>query len=130
MNVSQPDRALRVRSAVNCRDEQARMQRAEVESAVKTVGEGGQISCRVFSEVERMVAAGQTSFEIAEHGVDPMELGQVSWFSSGHDGGLMRAPSRGDSAKAGQSIGKHRTSRGQARSGPVFNRLEAEARYG
>lgn len=53
------------------------MQRAQNESAVETIDEGGETTGRVLSEIERMLAPPQTSFEVAQHDVDPLKLGTV-----------------------------------------------------
>jgi len=77
MTLSQPNESLRVRSATHSGDEQALMQCRQVESAVEAVREGGEVSGRILAEVERVVAAGETGFQIAEHGVDPLKFRKV-----------------------------------------------------
>lgn len=130
MNLSHPNCGLRVRRALDSGDKQAVVQCSEIESSVESVSERGQISCRILSEVERMVTPGQTGLEIAQHGVDPLELGQILWFASGHDGGPMGASGHGDGGKAGQSVGEHRAAGGQRGFGPLGDGLEAETRHG
>src|SRR5574337_1354266 len=101
MNLSHPNHPLRVRPAAGRGDEQSLMQGAEVEAAVEAVSEGGAVSSRIFSEVERMVAAGETGLESAQHGVDPSELGQILRHSRPHDRTLVRAAGLGHCGKAG-----------------------------
>lgn len=105
------------------------MQSAEVESTVEAVGECRQVSSGVLTEVECMIASGQAGLEIAQDGVDPLELRQVFRLSSGDDGWLMDAPGFGDGAEAGETIGRHGAARGQMRLGPNRDGLEGEAGY-
>ena len=72
------------------------MQSAEIESTVEAVGKRRQVSCGVLSEVEGMIATGEAGLEIAQDGVDPLELRQVFRLSSGDDGWLMDAPGFGE----------------------------------
>ncbi len=92
MNLSQSNRAPEVRATASGGDEQALVQRAEIESRLEAVGKCGQVSSGVLSEVECMIATGQTGLDVAEAGVDPLELGQVFWRSSSDDGRLIQAP--------------------------------------
>ncbi len=71
LNLSQANRSLWVWGAGNGGDQQPRVQRAEIEATVEAIGEGGEVSSRILSEVERMVTATEAGFEVAEHGVDP-----------------------------------------------------------
>jgi hypothetical protein len=81
----------------------------------------------VLTEVECMIATGQAVLEIAQDGVDPLELRQVFRLSSGDDGWLMDAPGFGDGAEAGETIGRDGAARGQMRLDPDRNGLEGEA---
>lgn len=69
----------------------------------------------------------QTAFEVAQHSVDLLKLGQGLWFASGNGGGRMRGSSRAGCDKAGQPVGEHRAGRGQIRCPPRRNRLALEA---
>src|SRR3546814_2903516 len=84
MRFSLPNHPLRLRHTGGGSHEQSRVKRAQIESAVESVGERGQVSRCVFAEVERMVAAAQTRLEVTEYGVDPLELGQVLRRSEEH----------------------------------------------
>ena len=97
-----------------------------VESTVDSVGECRQVSSGVLSKVECLIATGQAGLEIAQDGVDRLELRQVFRLSSGDDGWLMDAPGFGDGAEAGQTIGRHRAARGQMRLGLGRDGLEGE----
>src|SRR3990167_636372 len=120
MNLSRPNRPLRVRPTAGGGDDQARMQCAEIESAIEAIGESGEISGRILSKVECMVTPAQTGLEVAQYGVDPLELGQVLRLSSGDDGRLMHASGRGDGGKAGQPVREHGAARGQAGLGTLL----------
>ncbi len=106
------------------------MERTTINAPIESVAEGGQVTCRVLSEIEGMAATRQTGLEVIEHGVDPLELGDLPRLAPGHDRRVMRAADRGDRAKAGQAIGKHRITRGQVVLRPGSNRLEGKARRG
>ena len=73
-----------------------------------------------------MVTPAQAGLEIAEHGVDPLELGQVLGLSPADDGRLMHAACRGYRSEAGQPIGEHGAARGQMRLRPLADRVQAE----
>ena len=76
-----------------------------------------------------MEATRQNGFEIAEHDVDPLELGQLPRFSSSHDCRVMRAVRLGDRTESGQAIRVHRTFQGQVILGPSCNGLEGKTRH-
>src|SRR3546814_20608589 len=107
---SRPNHPRRVRHTGGGSHEQSRVKRAQIESAVESVGERGQVSRCVFAEVERMVAAAQTRLEVTEYGVDPLELGQVLRFALADDGWLMRSEER--------RVGKECVSRCRSRWAP------------
>ena len=75
--LSSPNHPLRLRHTGGGSQKQSRVKRAQIESAVESIGERGQVSRSIFAEVERMVTAAQTGLEVTEYGVDPLELGQV-----------------------------------------------------
>ena len=39
------------------------------------VAPGGEITLRIFPKLKRHVNTGQACFEIAQHGIDPLEMG-------------------------------------------------------
>src|SRR3546814_16484812 len=77
MNVSHANRAERQGCRTDRGDQKTLVERAQVETAIESVAEGSEISRRVLSKVEGMVATGQTGLEIADHGVDQLELGDI-----------------------------------------------------
>ena len=128
MMFSRPNHPLGLRHTGGGSHEQSRVKGAQIESAVESVGERGQVSRCVFAEVERMVAAAQTRLEVTEYGVDPLELGQVLRFALADDGWLMRTTCTAHRTEAGQSIGEHGAARGQMGLGPLADCDHAEAR--
>jgi hypothetical protein len=74
MNVSQPDHTKRLGCRTGSGDQETVVKRTQIEAPIESVAESGKVTCRVLSKVEGMVATRQTDFEIAEHGVDPLEL--------------------------------------------------------
>ena len=128
MMFSRPNHPLRLRHTGGGSHEQSRVKGAQIESAVESVGERGQVSRCVFAEVERMVAAAQTRLEVTEYGVDPLELGQVLRFALADDGWLMRTTCTAHRTEAGQSIGEHGAARSQMGLGPLADCDHAEAR--
>lgn len=118
MNVSQPNQAQRPRCRTCRGDQKTLVKRTQVETPINAVAEGSQVARRIFLEVEGMEATRQTGLEITEHGVDPLELGNLPRFTSSHDCRAMHAAGLGDRSEAGQAIGEHRTSRGQLLLGP------------
>jgi hypothetical protein len=127
MSLSQANRVLGVGVTASSGDEEPLMQSAEVESTVEAVGECRQVSSGILPEVECMIATGRAGLEIAQDGVDPLELRQVFRLSSGDDGWLMDAPGFGDGSEAGQTIRRHGAARSQMRLGPGCDGLEGEA---
>ena len=127
MSVSHSDHSLRCWCAADCGDQGPFVQGAEVEASVESIREGGEISGRIFSEGKRAVAACKACFEIAQDRVDPLELGHVLGFASGHDGGFVRAAGRSDGAEAGQAVGEDRACLGKMAVSPLLDGLEREA---
>lgn len=130
MILSHPNYTLWMWPAMCRGNEQALMQSFELESAVETIGEGSQVTAGVLSEGECMVTTGETGLEVSEHGVDPLEFGQLFGFSSCHDGGSMSTSGRDDRTETRQSIGQHGAAWRQVTSSPVSDCTEAESGYG
>lgn len=77
MNVSncEPEGAKRLRCCCGGGDQQASVKRTQIEAPVEAIAERCEVARGVFLEIEGMVATGQAGLEIAEDGVDPLELG-------------------------------------------------------
>lgn len=103
------------------------MERAQIEAPVEAITRHGKVACRVLSKVERMVATQQSGLEIAEGGVDLLELQHLLRLAPGNDGRLVTAACLCDSPKAGQSIGEHRAPRCQMIFRPGGHHLERKA---
>ena len=130
MNVSQPKQVQGLGCCSGGSDQETLVERAQVEPPVEAIAERGEVACRVLSKVERMVATRQTGLEIAEDGVDPLELGNLLGLASCHDGWVMTAAGRCDGSKASQSIGEHHAAWHQMKFRPNGNGLEREPRDG
>ncbi len=72
-----PDHFFRHRLAPRHIDDEGSDQPAQVESSVESVGEGDQIGLAVLSVLQRVERVGQRGLQVAQHGVDPLELGQI-----------------------------------------------------
>lgn len=107
-------------------DDDSRHEPAQVEATVETVGESGQIALAVLAELQRVVSAGQHGLEVAEHRVDPLELGQVARLEATNDSRHVDAPRLGDGGEAPQAIARDDRP-AQAGLGPVSDRLRREA---
>lgn len=71
-----------------------------MEASVKAVYKGNQIAKSIFGEVECMVSATEAVLEVAQDGVDPIELRQVLGFAPTHDeAGWRRQPASMTPAK-------------------------------
>lgn len=58
------------------------MQCAEIETAVASIGERSEIRGRVRSESECMVTRTRAGLEVAQYGVEALQLGQLLWLFS------------------------------------------------
>lgn len=67
MKVIQPDHPKRLRYRTCSGDRETLVKRTQIEAPIEAVAKGGQVARRVLSEVEGMVATGQTSLKIAKH---------------------------------------------------------------
>src|ERR1017187_7740397 len=109
MIVSQSNRPQRLRPAAGCGDKQTRVQCFEIESPIEAIRESGEISSCIFLKVERMVTAGQTSLEITEYGIDPLEFGHVLRLAPGDHRRPVRTIRCDHSTETGQAIGQDRS---------------------
>ena len=74
-----------------------------------------------------MGATGQAGLEVADHGVDPLELRQILWFAPADHRGPVRAIGLGNRCKTGQAVGRYDATRGQRGFGPLRDGVQAEA---
>jgi len=130
MNVShQPNRPLRVRAALQRRDQQALGQRAQVESPVKSVRKGAQVLLGIFAKAKPVVTATEPGFQVSQHRVDPLQLRHIFGFSSCDNGALMGTVCQGESTETGQPVRENRAAWREILSRPLRDRVEREPRY-
>ncbi len=122
-----PDHPFRDRRAPSDVDDQARHQAAQVESAIESVGKGGEVVNGVLSVFERVVGASQRGLEVAQHGVHPKELRQISRLAVTDDDRLMSAVCGGDGCEATQTVADDCAAWGQRGFGPLADGLGREA---
>ena len=89
-----------MRPTVGGCDDETHVQCAEIEPAVESIGKSREVLACVLSESECMVTPAQAGLEITQHGVDPLEFGQVLGLLCANDGGSMRAFGLFDGGKA------------------------------
>ena len=89
--------------------DQAQQQALEIESAVEPIREGTQVMGGVLGELEGLVRAVDQGLEVAQHGIDPSELGQVARLARAHNDVGVSAARVNDAGKAVQSIAAHVT---------------------
>ncbi|MFT5780654.1 MAG: hypothetical protein ACI9EB_000007 [Pseudomonas sp.] len=66
MMLSHPNQPQGLRGARSGGDEQACVQRAQIETSVKSVGKCAQMSVRILAEVEGVMTPAQARIEVAE----------------------------------------------------------------
>lgn len=115
------------RPALRDVDDDLRDQIAQVESAIEAVGECGQVVVGIFPVLQRVKRTSERCFEVAENGVDPVELGQIARLKGTHDHRNMDAPRVGDCCEAAQAIAGHNGARRQGGLGPLADGLRGEA---
>ena len=74
---------------------------------IVAIDHGGEIALHIPLKLERMVSTGKACFEIAQHSINPLELGQISGFATiGNDNCMGTAGIR-YAVEARESIGQH-----------------------
>src|ERR1700759_2323920 len=104
MIISPPNSPLGERQASRDRDDEAGHEAAQVEPPIEAVDEGAQIVRRVLAVLEGMMRARQRRLEIAEDGVDPLELGRLTRLAAAHDDGQVPATGVEHAGEAPQAI--------------------------
>lgn len=87
---------------------------AQIEAPIESIGKSSQIVLAIRAVPERTERAHQRRFQIAEHSVDPLELGQVAWFEVAHHRGQVNTTRIGHHSKAPQAVAGHVGIRHQA----------------
>jgi hypothetical protein len=67
--------------------DQGRYEAAQIESMVEPVGKGCEIGLSVLAELQRLEGSSQGGLEVAQHGVDPLEFGQITRLERTHHPG-------------------------------------------
>ena len=128
MNVShQTNRPLRVRAALQRRDQQALWQRPEVESPVEPVRKGAQVLLGIFAKAKPVVTATEPGLQVAKHRVDPLQLRHIFGFASCDHGALMGTASQRNSTETSQPVRENRAAWREALARPLLDRVEREA---
>jgi hypothetical protein len=122
-----PDHFFRHRLAPRHIDDEGGQQAAQIEAPVEAVGKGSQVSLAVLSVLEGVERAGQRGLEVAQHGVDPLELGQVLRLEGAHHAGDVNAAGLGDGGEAAQAVAEDDAAGLQACFGPLADGLGSEA---
>jgi hypothetical protein len=121
-----PDSFFRYRPGSRHINDESGDQVAQVESMVEPVGKGCEVGLGVLAKLQRLVGAGQRGLEVAQHSVDPLELGQVTRLERPHHLGRVGATRLGNGSKAGQAVTEHRRFGQQAGLGPLGDGLGCE----
>jgi hypothetical protein len=99
-----------------------------METPVKPINKRTEVTSSVFGEIERMVSAAQTGFEIAQNRVDPVEFRQVLGLATTCDDGPVLAARIGYTGKTAQAIGSDYTTWREVFVSPVDNRFARKTR--
>ena len=100
---------------------------AQVKASVEAVGECGKIVLGALAVLQRVERAGQGRLEVAQHGVDPLECGQVTRLEGTHDHWRVHTAGVGDCGKA--ALTGHTHLRRQGGLGPLADGRQREAAH-
>ena len=91
---------------------------AQVEATIESVGEGSQVVLPVLAVPQRVERDGQRGLQIAQHGVDPLELRQLPELALADDFDAVSAPGFSDRGEAAQAVAEYVGARYQVGAGP------------
>ncbi len=94
---------------------------------VEAVGEGAEVGLGVLAILQRLEGTQHHGLEVAQHGVDPLELGQIPRLECTDHPGHVDASGVGDCGKAAKAIAGDDGLGQQAGHSPLGNRLRREA---
>ena len=82
----------------------------QIEAAIETVLNFGEIAMSVFGEIERVVGSSEGGLQIAEQGIDGMELLKLdAGRAAAGDGAVVRGAAGGDGLKTPQAVRDYRS---------------------
>ena len=108
-------------------DDETCDQTPQIEAAVEPVGKACQVVLGVLAVLQGVVRPGQGSLEVAQHGVDPLEAGQVTRLEAADDHRKVKAAGVGHRTEAAQPIAVHTGAGQQIGLGPLADRFRSEA---
>jgi hypothetical protein len=108
-------------------DDEGGDQVAQVEALVEPVGKGSKIGLGVLAELQSLEGPSQRGLEVAQHGVDPLELGKVTRLECADHPGHVDAARIGDGRKTRQPVAGDNCGGQQAGLGPLGDGLAGEA---
>jgi hypothetical protein len=127
MNLSLPNDAFgSCRAAADINDE-ANNQVGQIEAPVESVGERAEVAVGVLGVSEGLVGARDHGLEVAQDGVDPIELRQISGLVLTHDFDGVSTPGVRYCCEARQALAKHAGACVQVGPGSGGYRLTGEA---
>ena len=109
--------------------DQAGHEVGQVKPPVEPVAEATEVAGCVLAVAERLVGTRHHGLEVAENGVDPLELRQIPGLALANDLHRMSATGVGDGSEAGQPVAENGGIRCQAGLCPLGDRLAGKARY-
>ena len=122
-----PDHLFFGRRAPSDVDDQSRHQAVQIESPVEAIGKGGQVVGGVLAVLQRVIGASQRGLEVAQHGIDPQELRQISGLAVTDHDRLVGAACVGYGAEASQAVAEDSATGCQTRLRPLADGLGREA---
>ena len=128
MNLSPPpDNVFTQRLGVCAVADQVGHHLAQIEAVVDAIAEGAEVLVGVLAELECPVRATDHGLEVAQHGVDPGELGQLARLALAHHHVRMRATGIDHTRKARQAVAAHVAAGQQVLARPIGDGLRGEA---
>jgi hypothetical protein len=77
---------------------------AQIEPMVEPVGEGAEVGLGVLAVLQRLEGARHHGLQVAQHGVDPLELGQVPGIERAQRPGLVDTSGFGDQGETPKAV--------------------------
>jgi hypothetical protein len=104
-------------------------QAGQIEALVEAVGKGAKVALGVLGVAEGLVGARQHGLEVAQDGVDPLELRQVPGLTLTDHFSAVGATGVGDGGEAGQTVAEDRAARLQVGLRPGRDRFVGKRRH-